>query len=127
MSMGPEMDTKINGMVLQMELTRNQKFTAMYDKHTNLRDCDGMIIHPVAFLTRTYDDQDGKQHSVLVILNGIDNKFYRTEVSAFIEKFLQYDETFGDLPDEEKPKLVINLRTSRKGNKYVNFDLVEEN
>ena len=50
---------------------------------------------------------------------------YKTEVSAFIEKFLKYDEAFGDLPDAEKPDMVIIINTSKKGNKYVNFDLVE--
>lgn len=106
-----------------MELTGIQKFRAMNDRHTNLRDCEGMIIKPLAFHTHTYDDQDGKQHSVLVILNGIDNKFYKTEVQAFIDKFLKYDESFGEMPDDEKPEIVITLRTSKKGNKYVNFDL----
>lgn len=106
-----------------MELTGIQKFRAMNDRHTNLRDCEGMIIKPLAFHTHTYDDQDGKQHSVLVILNAIDNKFYKTEVQAFIDKFLKYDESFGEMPDDEKPEIVITLRTSKKGNKYVNFDL----
>lgn len=106
-----------------MELTGIQKFRAMNDRHTNLRDCEGMIIKPLAFHTHTYDDQDGKQHSVLVILNGIDNKFYKTEVQAFIDKFLKYDESFSEMPDDEKPEIVITLRTSKKGNKYVNFDL----
>lgn len=106
-----------------MELTGIQKFRAMNDRHTNLRDCEGMIIKPLAFHTHTYDDQDGKQHSVLVILNGIDNKFYKTEVQAFIDKFLKYDESFGEMPDDDKPEIVITLRTSKKGNKYVNFDL----
>ena len=51
-------------------------------------------------------------------------KMYKTEVSAFIEKFLKYEEAFGDEPDENKPDIVIVLNTSKKGNKYVNFDLV---
>ena len=59
------------------------------------------------------------------IKNGKDGKFYKTEVKAFIEKFLKYMEAFGDSPDEEKPDIVIVLNQSKKGNKYVNFDLAE--
>ena len=109
-----------------MELTGAQKFKAMNDKHTNLKEVEGLIIHPVAFHTHTYTDADNKEHQVLVIFNGEDQKFYKTEVKAFIEKFMKYDESFGDLPDEEKPKIVITPNISKKGNKYVNFDLVDE-
>jgi len=109
-----------------MELTGIQKFKAMNDKHSNLRDCEGMVIAPVAFHTHSYEDSDQKQHTVLVILNGKDNKMYKTEVQAFIDKFLKYDESFGDLPDEEKPDIKVILNTSKKGNKYVNFELVED-
>ena len=48
---------------------------------------------------------------------------YKTEVQAFIKKFLAYDEAFGELPDEQKPEIVIMLVTSKKGNKYVTFDV----
>lgn len=109
-----------------MELTGSQKFKAMNDKHTNLKDCDGMLLHPVAFHTHSYEDSDGKQHNVLVLFNGLDGKMYKTEVAAFIEKFMKYDESFGNLPDDEKPQIVISPRVSKKGNKYVNFDLVDD-
>ena len=99
-------------------------FKAMNDRHTNLKDCEGLIISPVAFHTHQYSDADGKLHSVLVIKNGKDGQMYKTEVSAFIEKFMKYDEAFGEAPDTEKPDIVIVLNTSKKGNKYVNFDLV---
>lgn len=108
-----------------MELTGIQKFKAMNDKHVNFKDCEGMVVSPVAYHTHNYEDADGKQHTVLVILNGKDGKMYKTEVQAFIEKFLKYDESFGDMPDDEKPEIVIVLNTSKKGNKYVNFDLLE--
>ena len=49
---------------------------------------------------------------------------YKTEVSAFIEKFLKYDEAFGSEPDDQKPDIVIQINTSKKGNRYVNFDLI---
>lgn len=107
-----------------MELTKMELFKAMNDRHTNLKDCEGLIISPVAFHTHQYSDADGKLHSVLVIKNGKDGQMYKTEVSAFIEKFMKYDEAFGEAPDTEKPDIVIVLNTSKKGNKYVNFDLV---
>lgn len=109
-----------------MELSKLELFKAMNDKHTNLRDCEGMIIKPVACHTHEYEDADGKTHAVLVIKNGIDGKMYKTEVQAFIKKFMQYLEAFGDEPDEAKPDIVIVLNTSKKNNKYVNFDLVGE-
>ena len=109
---------------IQMELTKMELFKAMNDKHENLKDCEGMIISPVAVHTHTYTAADGTEHSVLVIKNGKDGKFYKTEVKAFIEKFMKYMEAFGDSPDEEKPDIVIVLNQSKKGNRYVTFDLV---
>lgn len=109
-----------------MELTKMELFKAMNDKHVNLRDCEGMIISPVATHTHTYTDADGKMHSVLVIKNGLDGQMYKTEVAAFIDKFMKYEEAFGDEPDEEKPDIVIILNKSKKGNTYVNFDLVNK-
>ena len=107
-----------------MELTKLELFMAMNDKHENLKDCEGLVISPVAVHTHTYTASDGSEHSVLVIKNGKDGKFYKTEVKAFIEKFLKYEEAFGESPDEEKPDIVIILNVSKKGNKYVSFDLV---
>ena len=109
-----------------MELTAKELFKAMNDKHENLKDCEGMIVAPVAVHTHTYTAQDGTEHSVLVIKNGHDGKFYKTEVKAFIEKFLKYEEAFGALPDAEKPDIVIVINQSKKGNRYVNFDLVDK-
>lgn len=109
-----------------MELTGIQKFKAMNDKHTNLKDCEGLIIAPVAFHTHQYSDSNGKEHTVLVIYNGLDKTMYKTEVMAFIDKFMKYDESFGDLPDEEKPKIQIVLKVSKSGNRYVSFDLTDD-
>ena len=78
-----------------MELTGIQKFKAMNDKHDNLKDCEGLVLRPVAFHTHQYEDAKGKQHTVLVIYNA------------------------------EKPEIVITIMTSKAGNKYVNFELVE--
>lgn len=110
--------------VFSMELTKMELFKAMNDKHENLKNCEGMIISPVAVHTHTYTAADGTEHSVLVIKNGKDGKFYKTEVKAFIEKFMKYMEAFGDSPDEEKPDIVIVLNQSKKGNRYVTFDLI---
>ena len=107
-----------------MELTKMELFKAMNDKHRNLKDCEGMVISPVAHHTHQYADADGKMHSVLVIKDGKTGEMFKTEVQAFIEKFLKYDEAFGEEPDEQKPNIVILLNTSKKGNKYVNFDLI---
>lgn len=107
-----------------MELTKLELFKAMNDKHTNLKNCEGLVISPVAYHTHQYSDADGKLHSVLVIKDGKSGEMYKTEVQAFIEKFLKYDEAFGEEPDDKKPDIVIVLNTSKKGNKYVNFDLV---
>ena len=109
-----------------MELSAVQLFKAMNDKHVNLKDCEGMIISPVAVHTHSYTAQDGSEHSVLVILNGKDGKFYKTEVKAFIEKFITYQEAFGQLPDDQKPEIVITINQSKKGNRYVYFDLIDK-
>lgn len=107
------------------ELTPIQLFKAMNDSHTNLKECEGLVIKPVAAHTHTYTSSDGKEHSVLVLLNGKDNTMYKTEVKAFIEKFLTYQEAFWGLPDEERPEIVITIKTSKAGNRYVNFDVLD--
>lgn len=109
-----------------MELSRVEKFKALNSKDiTNIRDCEGQTIKPVAFYTHEYEDSDNKSHYVLVIKDGKTGDMFRTEVKAFIEKFMAYDEAFGTLPDEEKPDIVIQIQTSKKGNRYVNFDVLD--
>ena len=107
-----------------MNMTPVEVFKAMNGTGiTNIKECEGLVIKPVAFHTHQYESQDGKEHTVLVIKNGEDGQMYKTEVQAFIKKFLAYDEAFGELPDEQKPEIVIMLVTSKKGNKYVTFDV----
>jgi len=107
-----------------MELTRIEIFKAMNSKDVqNVKELEGMVISPVAFHTHSYEDQEGKEHAVLVIKDGKTGNLCKTEVQAFIKKFLAYDEAFGSLPDAEKPEIVITMNTSKKGNKYVNFDI----
>ena len=109
-----------------MKMTPVEIFKAMNgDGIENFKNCEGMIVKPVAFHTHTYESQDGKEHNVLVIKNGKDNQMYKTEVQAFIKKFLAYDEAFGELPDDQKPDIVVVLRKSQKGNQYVNFDVID--
>lgn len=108
------------------ELNAFELFSAMNDKHTNLKDCEGMVLSPVGVHTHTYTANDGSEHQVLVIKNGKDGKFYKTEVKAFIEKFLKYMEAFGGMPDDQKPDIVIAMNVSKKGNKYVNFELLKK-
>ena len=69
-----------------------------------------------------YTDAQGKEHNVLV-LKGEDGTMYRTEVAAFIDKYLKYKDAFGDLADEEKPKIVFSPRKSKAGNNYTDFDV----
>ena len=109
-----------------MEFTRVEKFRALNSRDVaNVKDCEGEILRPVAYLTHEYEDADGKTHNVLVIKDGKSGAMYRTEVKAFIQKFLAYDEAFGSMADDEKPEISIQLQQSKKGNKYVTFDVVD--
>ena len=109
-----------------MELSRVEKFKALNSKDIpNMKDCEGEVLKPVAFYTHEYEDSDGKSHYVLVIKDGKTGGMYRTEVKAFIEKFMAYDEAFGNLPDEEKPEIIITTNKSKRGSAYVNFDVVD--
>ena len=108
-----------------MKMTPVEVFKCMNGDAQNVRDCEGLIIRPVAFHTHTYESQDGKEHTVLVIKNGNDNKLYKTEVQAFIKKFVAYDEAFGEVADEEKPEIAVSLIMSKMGNKYVTFEVID--
>ena len=107
-----------------MQFTPVEIFKAMNGSGIqNIKECEGLLIKPVGFHAHQYESQDGKEHTVLVIKNGLDGQMYKTEVQAFIKKFMAYDEAFGMLPDEEKPDITVQLVTSKKGNKYVTFDV----
>lgn len=110
-----------------MELSPVEIFRAINgDGITNVKNCEGQIISPVAHHTHTYEDQEGKEHTVLVIKDGKTGEMYKTEVQAFIKKFMSYDEAFGALPEKEQPDIVIVMRKSQKGNQYVNFDVMDK-
>ena len=107
------------------ELTAKELFRAKNgDGVQNVRDCEGQILRPIAFTTKRYIGQDEKEHEVLIIKDGKTGGMFKTEVRAFIEKYRDYEESFGAEDDEEKPEIVIILNKSKKGNTYVNFDLV---
>ena len=107
-----------------MELSRTELFRAMNSQDVrNVKELEGEAIIPVGCHTHTYEDQEGKEHQVLVIKDGLTGQLIKTEVQAFIKKFMAYDEAFGLVPDEEKPQIVVQLVTSKKGNKYVTFDV----
>lgn len=110
-----------------MELTRTEIFRAINSMDvTNIKEAEGQIILPVASHTHSYEDQEGKEHNVLVIKDGKTGELFKTEVQAFIKKFLAYDEAFGTLEDAKKPVMVIKLTSSKKGNKYVTFDIKDQ-
>lgn len=109
-----------------MDLTRAEIFKAMNDTHRNVKEIDGQEILPVAYHSHNYLDAEGKQHGVLVIKDGLTGEMFKTEVLAFIEKFNSYLEAFETLPDEERPKIRIACKISKKGNKYANFELAED-
>lgn len=95
----------------------------------NLKDIIGLTVKPLNWEQSNYTDAEGEIHTVLAIeLLMPDGKreFYRTEVKAFIEKFNIYDEVFRTEPDEEKPSIKITGKDSKRGNKYINFDIIEE-
>ena len=105
------------------EFTNVEKFKAATGTGAiNVKEVPGTIMTPVADYTYSYIDAQGKEHNVLV-LKGEDGTMYRTEVAAFIDKYLKYKDAFGDLADEEKPKIVFSPRKSRAGNNYTDFDV----
>ena len=106
-----------------MKMTPVEIFKAMNGEGVqNVRECEGLVIIPVDYHTHTYTSQDGKEHLVLVIKSK-DDGLYKTEVQAFIKKFMSYDEAFGELPEDQKPAMVVKLVKSQKGNTYVTFDV----
>ena len=109
-----------------MTLRAVEKFNAMTGMVKNIKDQEGVVISPVAYHCHNYEDQEGKTHQVLVLKDGKSGELYKTETQAFIKKFLQYDEAFGDLPDEEKPDIAICFKDSKRGYKYVNFEVMDK-
>ena len=94
----------------------------------NLKDIIGEKVRPMKWAFSNYTDADGEIHTVLALdLEFTDGhrENYRTEVKAFIEKFNIYAEVFADEPDAERPRIVITGKNSKRGNRYINFEIVE--
>ena len=107
-----------------MGMTPVEIFKAMNGQGVkNVKEYEGLHIKPVAYHTHTYESQDGKEHTVLVIKNGEDGELYKTEVQAFIKLYMAYEEAFGTLEESEKPAIIVKLVKSQKGNNYVSFDV----
>ena len=75
--------------------------------------------------TQYNDVNDGSYHNVLA-LKISDGNIYRTEVGAFKDKFQKYVEVFGDEKPEDRPRLKIIGRKSKKNNDYVSFVCLDE-
>ncbi len=73
-----------------------------------------------------YVDADGAYHNVLAIKIANTGEILRTEVSAFIEKFKEYIEAFGEEKLEDRPLVKITGKKSKKNNEYISFEIVDE-
>lgn len=73
-----------------------------------------------------YTDIDGAYHNVLALSIYGTDEIYRTEVSAFKDKFKVYIDVFGESPVEDRPCIKITGKTSKKRNEYISFEIVDE-
>lgn len=87
----------------------------------NLRTAVGEIMRVVAVDTREYTDADGEVHKVMAIKTE-DGRYFRTEVSAFMEAFADFWNFFVD--EDVKPEIMIVGKSSKRGNEYINFDVI---
>ena len=103
--------------LFKMKVTSDQK---------NVKELIGKQVKPLKWEFTKYEDSEGEQHIVLAIDLLVDGQreIYRTETQAFITKFEVYIEVFGDEPEEERPMIEITGKNSKRGNKYVNFDVI---
>lgn len=87
----------------------------------NIKECIGETVRVDAISVNQYTDHDGEVHNVMA-LKLADGRYYRTEVAAFIEAMNDFWAYFGD--DDEKPEIMIIGKNSKRGNEYVNFEVV---
>lgn len=87
----------------------------------NVKECIGEVVRVDAIAVNQYTDPDGEVHNVMA-LKLADGRYYRTEVAAFIEAMNDFWSYFGD--DDEKPEIMIIGKSSKRGNEYVNFEVV---
>lgn len=92
----------------------------------NIKAHIGEVLTVIDWEFTEYNDvNDGSYHNVLA-LKISDGNIYRTEVGAFKDKFKKYVEYFGDEKPEDRPRIKIIGRKSKKNNDYVNFVLLDE-
>lgn len=102
----------------KIELYKMNRTQAM----PNIKEIIGETVRPVAMIEKEYaNPDDGEIHNVLA-LKLEDGRYYRTEVAAFREAFKEYWDFFAE--EEQKPEILIVGKSSRKGNEFVNFDVV---
>lgn len=107
-------------------ITMNAEKIAVYrmsrtQNMPNMKELIGKTVTPTAAKESEYTDGDGILHIVLAV-EFANVGCYRTEVAAFIENFRAYWEVFAD--EDEKPALSIVGKSSKRGNTYVNFEVV---
>ncbi len=106
-----------------MELTKIQQYKLRQtETMANLKEIIGQTITPVAELMQEYTDSDGQVHNVLAIKTD-DNRYFRTEVAAFIEQYRRYLEVFAE--DDPRPAITITGKKSRRGNPYLGMEIDE--
>lgn len=113
-------------MAVKTELLEKFKMKQTADA-SNLKNYIGEVLAIQGWESSEYVDADGKYHKVLALAIAGTSDIYRTEVSAFIEKFNAYVDVFGDEPVEDRPRIKITGKTSKKSNAYISFEIVDEN
>lgn len=88
----------------------------------NIKELAGQKVIPDKYAVSEYTDEKGETHKVLAI-RFTDGKYYRTEVTAFIDTFMDYWNMFGE--DDDKPAIEIITKNSKRGNPYVNFVIAD--
>lgn len=113
-------------MAVKTELLEKFKMKQTADA-ANLKNYIGEILSVENWEISDYVDADGKYHKVLALKIAGTGDIYRTEVTAFIEKFNAYIDVFGEEPVDDRPRIKITGKTSKKSNTYISFEIVDEN
>ena len=113
-------------MAINMELLEKFKMKQTMEQG-NLKSHVGEVLTVEKWENSEYVPEDGKLHRVLAIKAAGEKDFLRTEVSAFIDKFATYVAVFGDEKPEDRPRIKITGKKSKKNNDYISFELVDEN
>ena len=92
----------------------------------NLKSHIGEILPVEKWEFSEYSDVDGKYHKVLAISVAGTEDIYRTEVTAFIEKFATFIDVFGEEPVANRPRIKITGKVSKKKNDYISFVIVDD-